>query len=183
MRHLKTKLTALALTALLLLSLTACGGKSGDSTASGPFAGMETTDLDGNAVDSSIFAENKLTVVNAWNIGCTPCIQEIPALDKLNREYASKGVAVVGLYYNFGDDLSAADRQEIDAIMQNAGATYLQILAAPSMLEFDELGQLAAFPTTFFVDSEGNIVDSVMGAREFENWTQVIDQVLKKLEK
>lgn len=50
-----------------------------DSTASTNdiFTNMDTTDIDGNKMDSSIFAKNKVTLVNVWNVGCTPCVNEI----------------------------------------------------------------------------------------------------------
>lgn len=51
---------------------------------------MKTEDINGNKVDSSIFSKYKLTVVNVWNTGCTPCVGEIPTLDKLNKEYEKK---------------------------------------------------------------------------------------------
>lgn len=60
---------------------------------------MQTEDIKGNKVDSSIFSENKLTVINLWNTGCTPCITEIPELDKLNKYYADKGVSIKGLVF------------------------------------------------------------------------------------
>ena len=38
------------------------------------FKDMKTTDIDGNKVDKSIFSKYKLTMVNVWNTGCSPCI-------------------------------------------------------------------------------------------------------------
>lgn len=205
------KLTSLALAGVLLTaSLTGCGpsnassGSGSGSTsqdvsasssqpqAAGPFQNMDTVDLDGNKVDSSVFAENTLTMVNVWNLGCSPCIQEIPALGQLHKDYADKGVAVMGLYYNFGEDLSEADRKEIGEVMENAEADYPQILASLSMLEHKELGQIEGFPTTFFVDAQGNVVDvesrgkvvrSVLGSNDYEGWSEVIDKALEKVEK
>ena len=52
------------------------------------FKDMKTTDIDGNKVDKSIFSKYKLTMVNVWNTGCSPCISEIPTLDRLNKEKA-----------------------------------------------------------------------------------------------
>lgn len=60
---------------------------------------MQTEDIKGNKVDSSIFSENKLTVINLWNTECTPFITEIPELDKLNKYYADKGVSIKGLVF------------------------------------------------------------------------------------
>ena len=46
--------------------------KSDEST--GVFKGFKGKDLDGNDVDDSLFAKNKVTVVNFWFSGCKPCV-------------------------------------------------------------------------------------------------------------
>ena len=93
-----------------------------DSTASTNdiFTNMDTTDIDGNKMDSSIFAKNKVTLVNVWNVGCTPCVNEIPDLDKINSEYKDKGAAVYGLYGDLGMGISDDEMAQIKDIMSNA---------------------------------------------------------------
>ena len=41
------------------------------------FPQFEGKDLDGNSVDSSLFANNVFTVVNFWFSGCKPCVDEM----------------------------------------------------------------------------------------------------------
>ena len=41
---------------------------------------------------------------------------------------------------------------------------------------------LQAFPTTFFIDKDGNIVDSIEGSNDYDGWKAKIDEVLKKVE-
>ena len=41
--------------------------------------------------------KDKVVVVNFWATWCVPCIKEIPSFNKLNRDFASKGVAVYGI--------------------------------------------------------------------------------------
>lgn len=197
MKHLKKAASLLLAGVLSAALLAGCssspsddGASSGDSSAAsasqsktgGPFLSMSTTDLDGKTVDSSVFAENTLTLVNVWNVGCTPCIQELPILDRLNKEYAGKGVAIKGLYYNFAPGLSDADRPEVEKILAGAGAEYQQLLLSQAMLDTKELGQIAAFPTTFFVDSEGNVVDTVMGSNDYDGWKAAIEAQLAKVQ-
>lgn len=61
------------------------------------FPSFQAKDLDGNKVDSSIFSQNAVTVVNFWFNGCTPCVEELPALNKLNEELKAKGGQVIGV--------------------------------------------------------------------------------------
>jgi thiol:disulfide interchange protein len=63
--------------------------------ASAPAAtpGLTLTSLDGKPIDLA----GKVTVVNFWATWCVPCIQEIPSFNKLHREFAAKGVSVVGV--------------------------------------------------------------------------------------
>lgn len=52
--------------------------------------------LDGKAVKLSDL-KSKVTVINFWATWCGPCVKEMPSLQKLSSEYASKGLAVVGV--------------------------------------------------------------------------------------
>ncbi len=90
------KLTVVALTMVAIASLAVgcTSSKEGSTNTANSnsklFKEMKTEDINGNKVDSSIFSKYKLTVVNVWNTGCTPCVGEIPTLDKLNKEYEKK---------------------------------------------------------------------------------------------
>lgn len=198
----RLKLTTLILTGVLMSALIGCSSAKKEQTplaetraetwteiqtaseASGasPFKTMKTLDLDGNKVDSSIFTENKLTLVNTWNIGCTGCVQELPALNQINKDYADKGVAVKGLYYNFATSMPDKEREDVKEVLAKAGADFTQILNSEKMLESKELKNFQIFPTTFFVDSEGNIVHTVEGSGDYKFWEKEIQKALKKVE-
>ena len=147
------------------------------------FKGMETVDLEGNPVDSSVFAENKVTLVNVWNTGCTPCIQELGTLDKLNKEYEGKGAAIRGLYNNFSAEISAEEKTEIKEILDAEGAEYPQWQMSQAMLDTDTFREWSFYPGTFLVDSEGNILEVVEGSRDYEGWKNVIENALKQVNK
>ncbi|MBU5335422.1 TlpA family protein disulfide reductase [Intestinibacter bartlettii] len=193
-----TKKVVLALVAMMAMSsLVGCsksnGGASNGANQSQSqeinknlsesklFKNLDTEDLDGNKIDKSIFAKNKLTMVNVWNTGCTPCVEEIPVLDKLNKEYRDKRVSIKGLLLESRVGLNEEERKTVNEILSKANATYQQILTSQSMLDDDTL-LLQAFPTTFFVDKDGNIVDSIEGSNDYDGWKAKIEEVLKKVE-
>lgn len=151
-----------------------------------PFAELSVKDLDGNDVDSSIFAEHDLTIVNVWATFCNPCLREMPDLGKMNREYAEseKGVQIVGIIGDVTDMEGNADEAQLDfakEIITKTEADYLHLIPDGNMMQF-LVNNVPGFPTTFFVDSEGNLVgDAVVGARDESNWTKEIEKRLESM--
>ncbi|WP_299062241.1 TlpA family protein disulfide reductase [uncultured Polaribacter sp.] len=45
--------------------------------------------------------DNKTYIVNFWATWCAPCVKELPAFEKLNKEYASKNVEVILVSLDF----------------------------------------------------------------------------------
>lgn len=150
---------------------------------SGPdiFKTMDTVDMNGEKADSTMFAENTLTFVNLWNVGCTPCVMEIPVLDQLNDEYEGKGVAIKGLYFSFTSTLSDEEREAITEILEAADADYQQLTLSEDMINHKIIQGIQAFPTTFIVDSEGNIVDTIIGSNDYEGWKERIEKELEEI--
>ena len=75
----------LSLCLILLLALGSCGSSgsedSGNEADMQEFPSFTGLDLDGNSVNSDIFSENSVTVVNFWFSSCSPCIGELSELD------------------------------------------------------------------------------------------------------
>ncbi len=61
----------------------------------------QLTTLAGAPMDSTAL-NGKVVVVNFWATWCIPCVGELPTFNKVNRDYASKGVAVLGI--DMGDE-------------------------------------------------------------------------------
>ncbi len=148
------------------------------ASANDIFTNMDTTDIDGNKMDSSIFAKNKVTLVNVWNVGCTPCVNEIPDLDKINSEYKDKGAAVYGLYGDLGMGISDDEMAQIKDIMSNANASYTQLRMDGTLATNESLLNIMAYPTTYVVGSDGTILDTIEGSKDYEGWKALIDSYL-----
>ena len=190
----KQKLFITALALIAALGLTACSSQepsnnnntqqTGDAPVQtgSAFSSMETKDLEGNDVDGTVFADQKLTFVNTWNIGCTPCVEEIPFLNQLNEEYAEKGVAFKGLYYSMTPEIGDEEKAEIEKILSDAEADYQQLTISESMFEHEEISGIQAFPTTFVVNSDGEILDTILGSNTYDGWKETIEKYLAQVE-
>ena len=137
----------------------------GDSGKTQKFPAFEGKDLNGNTVKSDdLFSKNAATVVNFWFTTCNPCVGELAELDALNKELAEKGGALIGVNtFTLGGDEAAIS--EAKDVLAKKGVTYQNVY-------FDsdgEAGKFAAnifaYPTTYVVDRNGNIVgDPIVGA-------------------
>ena len=130
---------------------------------------FDTTDLDGNPVTEQILAGHSLTILNFWEPWCGPCVNELPALQKLSEEYADKGVQVIGVFSTPDSD------EEVRAILNRLGVTY-PILHHCSDLDFL---QTMYVPTTAIIGPAGNIIkESFAGALDYEGWVKLVDSPL-----
>ena len=132
----------------------------------GTTVSFETVDLNGNPISSeALFAQNKVTMINIWATTCGPCIEEMPELEEINREFQEKGGAIVGLV----DDVWMNNTKYLDeaqAIVEDTGVTYMNLCAWDG---YDDVLQAVATPTTYFVNSQGKILGNpIMGASPIE---------------
>ena len=127
----------------------------------------------GEEISSDIFKDSKLTVVNIWGSWCGPCVHEIPELQKLYENMKEKNVNVVGIAQDSGSDFDA-----VKEVLDKNNVTYHNIIPEGDVEGF--VMSLQAFPTTVFIDSNGNIVGGIQGARDLEGFTKIVDEILAK---
>ena len=115
---------------------------------------FETTGVDGKTYTQDIFSKYDLTMVNVFTTWCSPCINEIPDLEKLYQEMKDKGVGVVGV-------------------------TRDPFLIPDSGMMNGRLNGISAFPETFFVDKNGNIVgETYSGSHSLDEWKEIVEKEL-----
>lgn len=158
-------------------------GQTG-SAASGELADFQTTDINGNTYTKDLFAQHDLTLVNVFATWCSPCVNEMPELEKFKKEMASKGIGVAAIVH---DTVNAAGEKEpgiIDTAKQlqkRAKLTFPLLLPDASGMN-GRLNKLDGYPTSFFVDKNGNIVgDIYLGAHSFEEWKKIAEKELADL--
>ena len=147
------------------------------------FPSFEGKDLDGNEVKSDeLFSANAVTVVNFWFTTCSPCVGELGELDALNQDLAKKGGALIGVnaFTLDGDETAISDAKDV---LAKKGATYQNVYFDSSSPAGAFTANIFAFPTTYVVDRNGNIVgEPIVGAitekNEAETLQSLIDQAI-----
>ncbi len=129
------------------------------------FPAFEGKDLDGNTVKSDeLFSGNAVTVVNFWFTTCGPCVGELAELDALSKELAEKGGTLIGInaFTLDGDETAISEAKEV---LMKKGASYRNVYFASDGEAGKFTANIFAYPTTYVVDRNGNIVgDPIVGA-------------------
>lgn len=114
---------------------------------------FEASTLDGQRVRLSDY-HGKPIVLNFWGTSCVSCLSEIPNLEKVWKEQASRGLIVLGV--NVGDD-----RERALAFFEKLGATYPSILDRSQVLA--RAYRAPGLPVTVFIGRDGRIERIIVG--------------------
>lgn len=156
---------------------------SEDVTSVGKF---ETTGIDGKTYTEEVFSDYDLTLVNIFTTWCSPCVQEIPELQKLYEEMKEKGVGVAGVVLDAADENGNPDEDTVKkaGILQEKTKAEYPFLIPDSTMLNGRLKGINAFPETFFVDKNGNIVgDTYTGSHSLDEWKEIVEKELKNVSK
>ena len=145
------------------------------------FPTFEGKDLDGNTVKSDeLFSANAVTVVNFWFTTCNPCVGELAELDALNKELAEKGGSLIGVN-TFTLDGDEAAISEAKDVLAKKGATYQNVYFNSDGEAGKFTTNIFAYPTTYVVDRNGNIVgDPIVGAITEKNQAEALQAQIDK---
>lgn len=166
------------------------GASSGspETTASSEFASSETAqdmiifealDTEGNTVSSDIFSGTKLTMINVWATYCQPCIREMPDLGQLSGEYDKADFQIIGIISDVPEGSNENQIAKAESLIEQTDADYPHLYINESLYNA-LLTEVIAVPTTFFLDEEGNILDTVVGSKEKDDWKEIIDSLLEE---
>ena len=130
-------------------------------------------DASGNDVKLSDF-KGKPVVMNFWASWCPPCRGEMPDFNKLYQQYSTKGV--VFLMVNLTD----GQRETIDTATKFVKDSNFKF-----NIYFDvnsdaaNAYSISSIPDSYFIDKNGNIINSYVGAIDEATIQKNIDALLK----
>jgi len=121
----------------------------------------EFQDADGNSVSLLDFG-GKVILLNLWATWCAPCVEEMPALDRLQGELGDEGLVVVALSL----DLQGA--QVVRPFYQKLGIKNLGIYLDPSN-EYSQLLGADAVPSNLLISRGGLFMGKLIGSADWDS--------------
>lgn len=120
----------------------------------GDISSFSTKDMEGNEVTQEIFKNYDITMINIWETTCGYCVKEMPDLQKL-YEQLPENVNMITICYD-------AENKNDDAkkILSSCKATFTTLYSNDDINE-KLINKISGFPTTIFVNSNGEIVGQV----------------------
>ena len=122
---------------------------------------FDLKDLDGKKVKLADF-KGKYLIVDIWGTWCPPCRAEIPHFIEVLDKYKSKGLEIIGINYEGGDD----EKEAIDTIKK-----FNKTMKVPyNCVIGDEKTQkqvpdFQGYPTTLFLDRSGKVRMTIVGGQ------------------
>jgi len=123
--------------------------------------GFLAPDLTADTLEGSTVTLSSLrgqpVLVNVWASWCLPCRTEMPAIEKIFREYSAQGLQVLTVNATNQDELT-----NVNNFIQENRLTFPVVLDSRGVVS--DLFQVRSLPTTFFIDKDGVIKGLTVGS-------------------
>lgn len=151
------------------------GADSTDADEKMPAPDFTLTDQYGNSHTLSDY-KGKTVFLNFWGTWCPPCRMEMPDIEELYNEYNQNQDDIIILGVSHPGLGNETDVDGVKEFLAENEYTYPVV--------FDEVGttlgnySINAFPTTFMIDTDGNIFGYVSGMLSKDVMENIIQQTV-----
>lgn len=148
----------------------------------GKYIAFLSNTLEGDAINSTIFYEYDMTVVNFWASYCLPDINELAELQSFYTDLQKKHPNVNFIQVVIDTPAEQAEQDAL-AAYQKAGVTFTGIMPDQTLAGWI-MENLNGLPTTIFVDSTGKPSDTkIEGMQDADYYMQSTENMLKAMTK
>lgn len=120
--------------------------------------------------------KGKVVLVNLWATWCGPCIKEMPDLSTISQELKDKDFRMLGV-----NIFQQKGSKTVEEFLSTNPVSYTILDGNQEVV--DALGEadgspIEAVPTTFLIDKNGKIVETIIGGRNKETFLKSINKYL-----
>jgi cytochrome c-type biogenesis protein len=130
---------------------------------------VQFTKLDGSSLHLKDL-RGRVVLLNFWATWCIPCRSEIPSLSGMQKDLEGRGLSVIGVSYDDTADL-------IQEFQKDIPQSYQVVLGGR------EVGAdlpASPLPTTYIIDRQGRIRDTLIGERTRADFESIIKPLLEE---
>ncbi len=117
---------------------------------------FELKTLEGETVRLSDYVGKKV-IINFWATWCPPCNEEVPHMQKVYEEYKNQGVEILAVNVTNKDK----GKEAVAQFVKKHGLTFEVLLDEEGLV--GSTYQVLTLPTTYMIDTKGNMVDIIEG--------------------
>jgi thiol-disulfide isomerase/thioredoxin len=115
--------------------------------------------------------EGKIVILDFWATWCAPCRKGVPELVELKNEFGAKNFEIIGISL---DDLK--DKNTVENFINEFNINYPVVWGNQSVKY--KYGGISNIPTSFIIDTEGNVVSQHVGYVAKQVYTDEINNIL-----
>lgn len=138
---------------LLVIIVTALGQEKSDLSTASDFVAR---DLKGKRIQLKKLLAKGPVLLDFWALWCVPCLKKLPQIQKLHRQYESRGLSVVAV-----NEDSPSDQSKVKPFVKQRRYDFKVIVDEDN--DIRNQYRIVSLPTTILLDRKGNVVYSHTG--------------------